>query len=56
MTLAVAGVLVVMGLETLTTLELDDPVKGDLLVLVSIVMWGLFTVLGKAVTDEEAAE
>jgi drug/metabolite transporter (DMT)-like permease len=53
--LAVVGVLVVMGLETLTTLELDAHVKGDLLVLVSIVMWGLFTVLGKKVTDELGA-
>jgi drug/metabolite transporter (DMT)-like permease len=53
--LAVAGVLVVMGPETLTSLELDAPVKGDLLVLVSIVMWGLFTVLGKKVTDELGA-
>jgi len=53
--LAVAGVLVVMGPETLTSLELDSPVKGDLLVLVSIVMWGLFTVLGKKATDELGA-
>jgi drug/metabolite transporter (DMT)-like permease len=53
--LAVAGVLVVMGPETLTSLELDAHVKGDLLVLVSIVMWGLFTVLGKKVTDELGA-
>jgi drug/metabolite transporter (DMT)-like permease len=53
--LAVAGVLVVMGPETLLSLELDAPVKGDLLVLVSIVMWGLFTVLGKKVTDELGA-
>jgi drug/metabolite transporter (DMT)-like permease len=54
-TLAVAGVLVVMGAETLTSLQLDAPVRGDLLVLVSIVMWGLFTVLGKKVTDELGA-
>jgi drug/metabolite transporter (DMT)-like permease len=54
-TLAVAGVLVVMGPETLTSLELDAHAKGDLLVLVSIVMWGLFTVLGKKVTDELGA-
>jgi drug/metabolite transporter (DMT)-like permease len=53
--LAVAGVLVVMGPETLTSLELDAHAKGDLLVLVSIVMWGLFTVLGKKVTDELGA-
>jgi drug/metabolite transporter (DMT)-like permease len=53
--LAVAGVLVVMGPETLTSLELDAHVKGDLLVLVSIAMWGLFTVLGKKATDELGA-
>jgi drug/metabolite transporter (DMT)-like permease len=52
---AVAGVLVVMGPQTLASLELDAPIKGDLLVLVSIVMWGLFTVLGKKVTDELGA-
>lgn len=53
--LAVAGVLVVMGPETLMSLELGAHVKGDLLVLVSIVMWGLFTVLGKKATDELGA-
>ena len=52
--LAVAGVLVVMGSETLTSFELVN-VKGDLLVLISIVMWGLFTVFGKRVTDELGA-
>ncbi len=52
---AVAGVLVVLGPGTLTTLELDAHIKGDLLVLVSIVMWGLFTVLGKKATDELGA-
>ncbi len=53
--LALAGVLVVMGPQTLTTLEVDAHVKGDFLVLVSIVMWGLFTVLGKKATDELGA-
>ena len=52
--LAVAGVLVVMGSETLSSFELGN-VKGDLLVLISIVMWGLFTVFGKRVTDELGA-
>jgi drug/metabolite transporter (DMT)-like permease len=52
--LAVAGVLVVMGSETLTSFEFGN-VKGDLLVLISIVMWGLFTVFGKRVTDELGA-
>jgi drug/metabolite transporter (DMT)-like permease len=53
--LALAGVLVVMGPDKRATLELTAPIKGDLLVLVSIVMWGLFTVLGKQVTDELGA-
>ena len=53
--LALAGVLMVMGPGTLTTLELGAHVKGDFLVLVSIVLWGLFTVLGKAATDELGA-
>ena len=52
---AVAGVLLVMGPDTLMSLELGGHVKGDLLVLVSIVMWGLFTVLGKRVTDRLGA-
>ncbi len=53
--LAVAGVLLVMGPETLLSLDLGGHVKGDLLVLVSIVMWGLFTVFGKPITDEIGA-
>jgi drug/metabolite transporter (DMT)-like permease len=51
---AVAGVLVVMGWDTLSTFELGN-VKGDLLVLSSIVMWGLFTVFGKKMTDLHGA-
>ena len=53
--LAVVGVLLVMGPETLFSLELGGHVKGDVLVLVSIVMWGLFTVFGKPITDEIGA-
>jgi drug/metabolite transporter (DMT)-like permease len=52
--LAVAGVLVVMGAETLTSFEFGN-VKGDLLVLASLVMWGLFTVYGKRMIDELGA-
>jgi drug/metabolite transporter (DMT)-like permease len=52
--LAIAGVLVVMGWETISAFELGN-VKGDLLVLSSIVMWGLFTVFGKKMTDELGA-
>jgi drug/metabolite transporter (DMT)-like permease len=49
--LAVTGVLVVMGWATLSSFEFGN-IKGDLLVLASIVMWGLFTVFGKKMTDE----
>lgn len=52
---AVVGVLLVMGPETLLSLELDAHVWGDLLVMASIFMWGLFTVLGKRITDELGA-
>jgi drug/metabolite transporter (DMT)-like permease len=51
---ALAGVLVVMGWQTLSSFELGN-IKGDLLILASIVMWGLFTVFGKKVTDELGA-
>lgn len=54
-TLAVAGVLVVMGPRTLLALSLPTRLLGDLLVLASIAMWGLFTVLGKKATDELGA-
>jgi drug/metabolite transporter (DMT)-like permease len=53
--IAVAGVLVVMGQGGLSGLELGGHLLGDLLVLVSIVMWGLFTVFGKRLTDELGA-
>jgi drug/metabolite transporter (DMT)-like permease len=53
--IAIVGVLVVMGLETITRLEFDSHVLGDFLVLVSIAMWGLFTVFGKKLTDELGA-
>jgi drug/metabolite transporter (DMT)-like permease len=52
---AVIGVLVVMGVGTITGFELPDNVVGDLLVLASIVMWGFFTVFGKRLTDELGA-
>ncbi|MGD9253773.1 MAG: DMT family transporter [Holophagae bacterium] len=52
--IALAGVLVVMGWDTLRSFELGN-VKGDLLVLSSIVLWGMFTVFGKEVTDRLGA-
>jgi drug/metabolite transporter (DMT)-like permease len=53
--LAVAGVLIVMGLDTLLAFELQPQLLGDLLVLTSIVMWGVFTVFGKKKTDQLGA-
>jgi drug/metabolite transporter (DMT)-like permease len=55
-TLALAGVLVVQGLETLTQFELGGHVRGDILVFVSVFMWGVFTVFGKKVADEVGPE
>ncbi len=45
--LALVGVLVVTGLETLISFELQAYLMGDLLVFASIVMWALFTIYGK---------
>lgn len=53
--LALFGVLLVMGPESLGSFELGGHVKGDLLVLVSIAMWGLFTVYGKPLTEKLGA-
>ncbi len=53
--IAIAGVLVVMGLDTVAGFELDGNLVGDLLVFASIVMWGCFTVFGKKITDELGA-
>jgi drug/metabolite transporter (DMT)-like permease len=53
--LALAGVLVVMGLDTLLAVEWRGHLRGDFLVFVSIVLWGLFTVAGKRMTDQIGA-
>jgi len=53
--IAIAGVLVVMGLETVTGFELDGNLVGDILVFASIVMWACFTVFGKRITDQLGA-
>jgi drug/metabolite transporter (DMT)-like permease len=45
--LAVAGVLVTMGRDQLGHVGLSGPLWGDLLVLLSILMWSVFTVLSK---------
>lgn len=54
-TIAVGGVLVVMGKGTLAGLDFGSHVFGDVMVIISIVMWGLFTVFGKRLTDELGA-
>jgi len=45
--IAIIGVLVVMGFETLRSFNLKGHLLGDILVIVSIAMWGVFTVYGK---------
>jgi len=52
---AIIGVLVVMGIGTITGSELREHVLGDLLVLASVVLWGCFTVFGKQLTDRLGA-
>ncbi len=52
---ALAGVLVVLGPETLMQFELKGRLLGDALVFLSIFMWGVFTVLGKGITDKYGA-
>lgn len=49
--LALAGVLTVIGWQTVLALDWHGTMLGDALVLASIVLWGLFTVYGKALTD-----
>lgn len=53
--IAVGGVFVVMGRGTLAGLDFGTHVFGDVMVIISIVMWGLFTVFGKRLTDELGA-
>ncbi|MFH1018566.1 MAG: DMT family transporter [Pseudomonadota bacterium] len=53
--LAIAGVLTVMGLDTLLKFQFQAHLWGDLLVLASLVMWGAFTVFGKKMTDQLGA-
>jgi drug/metabolite transporter (DMT)-like permease len=50
--LAIIGVLVVMGLETLKAFDFKGHLLGDVLVMVSIAMWGIFTVYGKRLMKE----
>jgi len=52
---AMAGVLAVMGFDAIAASELGGHALGDALVFASIVLWGMFTVFGKALTDELGA-
>jgi drug/metabolite transporter (DMT)-like permease len=52
---ALVGVLTVMGAKTLLSFELVGHLLGDSLVLVSIVLWGLFTVYGKRESEDLGA-
>ena len=53
--IAVAGVLVVMGLGTILAFRLPQRVVGDLLVIASLVLWACFTVFGKPLTERLGA-
>ncbi len=48
--IALVGVIVVMGLDTISEFNLKGNLLGDLFVLISIIMWGIFTVLSKSFT------
>ena len=50
--LALVGVLVVQGLDTLKSFRFQGNVLGDILVFISVFMWGVFTVFGKKAADE----
>jgi drug/metabolite transporter (DMT)-like permease len=52
---ALGGMLTVMGVDGLRAFELGGRVWGDLLVLTSIVLWGVFTVLGKSTVNRLGA-
>lgn len=53
--IALLGVIIVMGFDTILDFDLKGNLLGDLLVLISIVMWGIFTVMGKSVTSKMSA-
>lgn len=53
--IALLGVLVVIGIDTLKSFDLQGHLLGDLLVFISIFMWGVFSVLGKDMTRQMGA-
>ncbi len=52
---ALCGVLTVMGLDTVLAFQLSPHLLGDLLVLISIVLWGAYTVFGKRTIEQLGA-
>jgi drug/metabolite transporter (DMT)-like permease len=50
--LAIGGVILVMGPDELLSFNIKGHLLGDILVLVSIVLWGAFTVYGKKLTGK----
>jgi drug/metabolite transporter (DMT)-like permease len=53
--IALLGVLIVIGIDTLKTFDLKGHLLGDLLVFISIFMWGIFSVLGKDLARQMGA-
>lgn len=53
--IAILGVIIVIGFDTILEFNLRGSILGDLLVLISIVMWGIFTVMGKSITSKMSA-
>jgi drug/metabolite transporter (DMT)-like permease len=53
--LALIGVLTVIGFDTILNFNLKGHLLGDILVFTSISMWGIFTVLGKKMTEKTGA-
>jgi len=49
---AISGVIMVMGLNAISSFDVKAHLMGDLLVFASIFMWGIFTVLGKNMTKK----
>lgn len=54
-TAALVGVLTVLGLETLRSVDFASHLWGDFLVFTSIFMWGAFTVYGKKLSRSMGA-
>jgi drug/metabolite transporter (DMT)-like permease len=50
--IAMTGVLIVTGLDTIMQFELKGRLLGDILVFASIFMWGIFTVMSKDMTKK----